>query len=119
MKKSSVLFFVIFVLPNFNVWSCGDYLASAQVKMRDGVSGLVINPDSLSEINLKVEFQESSKLSPYIGRMIETEIVIREKMDFTSGLVASIGKIKVTTPDPLAHHKGTSLKLIKSFDCKK
>ncbi|MBC7540885.1 MAG: hypothetical protein H7281_18840 [Bacteriovorax sp.] len=114
---SILLFLTLAVCPK--AWSCGEYLASAQVIMKDGVSSLVINPDSKSEINLKVDFNESSKLSPYIGRMIEADVKIEEKMDFTRGLVASIGTIKVIAPDPLAHHKGTSLKLLKKIDCKK
>jgi hypothetical protein len=121
MKKCSsalvILILALVICPK--AWSCGEYLVAAQVLMKDGVSSLVINPDSKSEINLKVEFNESSKLSPYIGRMIEAEVKIEEKMDFTRGLVASIGTIKVIAPDPLAHHKGTSLKLLKKIDCKK
>jgi hypothetical protein len=100
-------------------WSCGDYLIRANVVMKNGVAGLVINPDTQSEINLKVKFDESSKLSPYVGRMIESTVTIPKKMDFTQGVVSSIGGILVIAHDPLAPSKGTSLKLVKVRNCKK
>lgn len=100
-------------------FSCGDYLVSAEVIMKDGASSLVINPGTKSEINLKVEFNESAKLSPYIGRLIETMGRMEEPMDQTRGVLVTLGSIKVLKPDPLSTSKGTSLKNINKMDCKK
>jgi hypothetical protein len=112
--------FILFILINSSsAWSCGDYLVKAQVVMKNGVASLVVNPETQSEINLKVKFSESSKLSPYIGRMISSKVTIPEKMDFTQGIVTSIAEITTILPDPLAPGKGTSLKLIKIRNCKK
>lgn len=99
--------------------SCGTYLVDAQVIMKNGLSSLVINPGTRSEINLKVEFNESAKLSPYIDRFIETKVKIEEKMDFTRGVVASMGPITAIVADPLAPSKGTKFQLLKKEDCKK
>ena len=115
--KSTVLLFAL--ASTSNAFSCGDYLARAQVVMKNGASSLVINPDTKSEINLKVEFKESAKLSPYIGRFIETLVRMEEAMDATRGEVVSLGSIKVLVPDPLANSKGTSMKLINKIECKK
>lgn len=117
MIKSCILVFTIVTSPM--ALSCGDYLVAAQVIMKDGASSLVINPGTKSEINLKVEFGESAKLSPYINRTIETLVRINEPMDATRGNAATIGSIKVLVPDPLSTTKGTSLKLINKIDCKK
>lgn len=85
--------------------------------MKDGFSSLVINPGTKSEINLKVEFNESAKLTPYIDRLIETHAKIEEKMDYTRGVVASLGPITPIIPDPLSPSKGTKMELIKSEKC--
>lgn len=110
------LFLIIF---SSSAFSCGEYYTAAQVVMKDGLSTLVINPDTKSEINLKVEFNESGKLSPYLNRFIEAKVQIEEKMDFTRGVVSHIDDIKVIVPDPLAQAKGTKLTLLKKADCKK
>ena len=122
MNKCSfrnTLFALIFTLANTAYATCGDYYAAAQVVMKNGISALVINPGTISEINLKVEFGESSKLSPYIGRLIETEVKIEEKMDYTKGLVSKIGEIKIIAPAPLSPGAGTSFKLLKKINCRK
>lgn len=116
MKRILVL---AFTLISSTAWSCGEYQVKAQVIMKDGVSSLVIYPGTISEINLKVEFNESAKLSPYINRVIEAKVTMEEKMDFTRGNVSKIENIKVIVPDPLAADKGMSLKIIKKTDCKK
>ncbi len=102
-----------------SAWSCGEYLVKAQVSMKDGLSSLIVYPGTISEINLKIEFNESAKLSPYINRVIEAKVTIEEKMDFTRGNVSKIENIKAIVPDPLAPDKGMGLKLIKETDCKK
>lgn len=119
MKKYSFLALVFFFFFFQNAHACGDYLVSAQVVMKEGKSTLVINPESKSEINLNVDFKESSKLSPYLGRLIETLVRIEEAMDATRGEVQSIGSIKVLVPDPLANSKGTQMKLVNKMECKK
>ncbi|MDD4976456.1 MAG: hypothetical protein PHY93_19010 [Bacteriovorax sp.] len=112
------LFLLIALINAPQAFSCGDYLIQAEVVMKNGVSFLVINPGSESEINLKVAFKETPKLAPYIGRFIQTKIKIERPMDATRGEVASIEGIKVLVPDPLLSGKGTSMKMIKSMDCK-
>jgi len=67
---------------------------------------------------LKVEFNESAKLSPFIGRLIETKGKIEEKMDHTRGVVASLGPISPLSPDPLSQTKGTKMELLAKEDCK-
>lgn len=119
MRKMKSTLLLLSLICSANAFSCGDYLVSAQVVMKDGASSLVINPDTKSEINLKVEFKESAKLSPYIGRFIETLVRMEEAMDATRGEVISLGSIKVLVPDPLANSKGTSMKLINKIECKK
>lgn len=119
MRKMKSTLLLLSLISSTNAFSCGDYLVSAQVVMKDGASALVINPDTKSEINLKVEFKESAKLSPYIGRFIETLVRMEEAMDATRGEVISLGSIKVLVPDPLANNKGTSMKLINKIECKK
>lgn len=96
---------------------CGDYLIAAEVKMINGLSTLVVNPGTKSEINLKVEFNESAKLSPYIDRFIEVVAKMEVPMDETRGSVTTLGTIKVLPPNPLATSKGTSMKLINKRDC--
>ena len=86
--------------------------------MKKGRASFVINPQTQSEINLAVEFQESSKLSPYIDRFISTTVLIDKPMDATIGLVKSIGSIKELPPNPLANGMGTKMELIKKIDCK-
>jgi hypothetical protein len=102
-----------------NASTCGSYLVDAKVVMKNGLSSLVINPGTKSEINLKVEFNESAKLSPYIDRFIETNVRIEEKMDYTRGVVASLGAITTIVPDPLAPSSGTKFQLLKKEECKK
>lgn len=97
--------------------SCGTYLVQAQVVMKEGFSTLVINPGTKSEINLKVQFNESAKLSPYIDRFIETKATIEEKMDFTRGVVASLGEIKELVPEPLSTSRGTKFQLLSAKAC--
>lgn len=99
--------------------SCGTYLVKAQVIMKDGLSSLVINPGTKSEINLKIEFNESAKLTPFINRLIETNAKIEEKMDYTRGVVAGLGPINSIVPDPLSPSKGTKFELVKEEKCKK
>lgn len=119
MKLVNTLLFSYLVFNTSCFASCGSYLVNAQVVMKNGLSSLVINPGTKSEINLKVEFNESAKLTPYINRMIETKVKIEEKMDYTRGTVASLGPITVIAPDPLAPSKGTKFQLIQAEDCKK
>lgn len=119
MRKMKSTLLLLSLISSANAFSCGDYLVSAQVVMKDGASSLVINPETKSEINLKVEFKESAKLSPYIGRFIETLVKMEEAMDATRGEVISLGAIKVLVPDPLANSKGTIMKLINKIECKK
>ena len=121
MKKYQLLvvFFSFTGLFTSPALGCGDYLVSAQVVMKEGASTLIINPKTKSEINLKVDFKESAKLSPYIGRLIETIVRIEEPMDATRGEVLTIGPIKVLVPDPLANTKGTQMKIVKKMECKK
>lgn len=102
-----------------SAFSCGDYLVRAQITMKNGISGFVINPGTRSEINLKPDFNESAKLSPYINRMIEAKIRIDEQMDFNIGKVEHIDDIKIIAPDPLAQGKGTKLTVLKKADCLK
>ncbi len=118
MNSKWLLIFITLAFSQASFSSCGTYLLRAQVLMKDGFSSLVINPGTRSEINLKVEFSESSKLSPYIGRLIETKGKIEEKMDHTRGVVASLGPISPLAPDPLSQSKGTKMELLKKEDCK-
>lgn len=119
MTFRSALVSIMLACSQASFATCGTYLVDAQVVMKDGFSTLVINPETKSEINLKVEFNESAKLSPYIDRMIESKIKIEEKMDYTRGIVASLGAITPIVPDPLAPSKGTKFQLLKKEDCKK
>lgn len=119
MKLKIVLVILTLVSSQASVGSCGTYLVNAQVIMKNGLSSLVINPGTKSEINLKVEFNESAKLSPYIDRLIETKVKIEEKMDHTQGVVASLGQITPLVSDPLSPSKGTKFQLIQKADCKK
>lgn len=119
MKKFKLLTAFICLTSSSLALSCGDYLLKAQVIMKGGVSSLVVNPGTKSEINLKVEFKESSKLSPYIGRLIETTAKMEKEMDKTIGEVTALGPIKVLVPDPLANAKGTSMQLINKMECLK
>ncbi len=113
------LFLFLCLIFSVNAWACGDYDVRALVVMKDGFAGLVINPKTKSEINLKVEFNESAKLSPYIDRFIEAQITITDKMDFTMGTASTINNIKVLVPDPLAQGSGTKMTQTKASDCKK
>lgn len=119
MNTSKTLIITGLILFSFGAFACGEYQARALVKMNEGQSGLVINPDTKSEINLKVDFNESIKLSPYIGRFIETLVKIEVPMDATRGEVSKLGPIKVLVPNPLASNKGTSLKPVNISECKK
>lgn len=119
MKNIKSLILLLAVAYPVSALTCGNYLVKALVVMKDGVSSLVINPDTKSEINLKVEFNQSAKLSPYIGRFIETQLTITRPMDATRGEASTLGSIKVLTPDPLANNMGTSMKLIKKMNCSK
>lgn len=116
MKK--ILLTALFLISSV-AWPCGQYKVKALVKMKDGVSNLVIHPGTISEINLNFDFNESAKLSPYIGQVIEAKVTMEEKMDFTKGSVTKIENIKVIVPDPLAQDQGMVLKIIKASDCKK
>ena len=113
-----ILLFIVFLLP-IKVWACGEYFARALVLMKNGISSLVINPKSISEINLIVDFDESLKLSPYVGRTIETHITILKEMDKNKGYVSSIADIKAVASNPLSNSKGTSLALLKSLKCQR
>ncbi len=86
--------------------------------MKDGLSTLVINPGTKSEINLKIEFNESAKLTPFIDRLIKTNATIEEKMDYTRGVVAALGPITAIVPDPLSPSSGTKFDLLKEEKCK-
>ena len=118
MKKIFLYSLFAFVFSHA-AFSCGEYLVRAQVTMKNGISGFVINPGSKSEINLRPEFNESAKLSPYIDHMIEAKVRIDEQMDFTVGKVALIEDVKIIAPDPLAPGKGTKLTVLKKVECKK
>ncbi|MFA6237572.1 MAG: hypothetical protein WC635_09620 [Bacteriovorax sp.] len=117
MEKLKLLTTLICLTSSTLALSCGDYLIKAQVIMKDGVSSLVVNPGTKSEINLKVEFKESSKLSPYIGKLIETTARMDKEMDETLGFLATLGPIKILVPNPLANAKGTSMNIIKKTEC--
>lgn len=118
MNLKRILIIIALAFSQAGYSSCGTYLLRAQVMMKDGFSSLVINPGTRSEINLKVEFNESAKLSPFIGRLIETKGKIEEKMDHTRGVVASLGPISPLSPDPLSQTKGTKMELLTKEDCK-
>lgn len=106
--KSFVLFFLILLaLTEASFSSCGTYHIKALVVMKDGFASLVINPGTKSEITLKVEFNESAKLSPYINRLIETTARLQGPMDETRGLISSLGPIEALASDPLSPSKGT------------
>jgi hypothetical protein len=111
----SLFSFISFMQKSY---SCGQYNVSAAVIMKEGYPSLVINPGSKSEINLTVEFAQTSKLAPYIGRSINTLVQIDKEMDNTIGVINKIGEIKVIPPDPLAPHLGTSFNLIEKSRCK-
>ncbi len=113
-----VIFFILSTISISSWATCGDYQAVAKVEMTAGQIALLINPSSKSEIYLRVEFPEQSKLSPYINRFISSTISISQEMDFTRGVVSKIENIAEAIPDHLATSKGTKLKLIKKFKCK-
>lgn len=117
MNFKWIFFLITLAFAQAGFSSCGTYLIEAQVVMKDGLSALVINPGTKSEINLKVRFNESAKLTPYIDRFIETKAVIEEKMDYTRGVVASLGEIKEILPEPLATSKGTKFQLLSAKAC--
>lgn len=119
LLKLLVLSVLVLIPALSHASSCGDYLVAAEVKMINGLSTLVVNPGTKSEINLKVEFNESAKLSPYIDRFIEVVASMEVPMDETRGSVTTLGTIKVLPPNPLATSKGTSMKLINKMECKK
>jgi hypothetical protein len=118
MKKKLLIAALFSTLFINKLYACGEYKAHALVVMKNGESMLVINPETKSEINLKVAFDQLGKLSPYIGRTIETKIVI-SKMDYTRGFVKSMGEIKVILTDPLSQTKSTKLELILKKACVK
>ena len=97
--------------------ACGGYETIGKVMMKDGVSGLVIYPDTKSQIDLRVEFNESTKLSPYIDTFIKAKISV-EQLDLTFGYVTKISDITSTLPNQLATDKGTKLKQLTKAPCK-
>lgn len=98
---------------------CGQYIIGAKVKMMNGLSTLVVYPNTDSEINLKVDFNESIKLTPYLKRTVEVRAKINEEMDFTIGKIAKIESIKEILSDPLASDSGTYFKQSKIENCLK
>ncbi len=110
-----LVFFSILFSPK--VFSCGDYLIHAEVKLKDGGFFLVINPQTQSEISLQVIFNEAPKLAPYKNRFIETIGTLNKEMEFNKGNISKLDSIKVLVPDLLASDKGTSMKLVRSQDC--
>jgi len=119
MKPSFAVIALIANIYSNSAFPCGVYNIAAKVVMVDGFSTFVINPKTKSEINLKVEFNESAKLTPYIERIITARVKIDEKMDFTRGKIAKIESLKEIPPDPLANDSGTYLKQINEEKCKK
>lgn len=115
MKK---MFLLMSALISYQAYACGDYQVSAQVLLKEGDFSLVVNPGTLSQINLKVDFEESLSLSPYVGRIIGAKIHV-DQMDNTLGQVSSVSGIKALISDPLLNNKGTSMTLVKKSDCKK
>ncbi len=101
-----------------NAFSCGLYSVASKVIMKDGKPCLVVNPGTKSEINLTIEYSETSKLVPYVGRSIKTKVQIDKEMDNTQGIVNRIGEIQVIPPGPLAPNLGTSFDLIEKTKCK-
>jgi hypothetical protein len=116
MKRLCV-FLLLLLLSSTSLFACGDYLIDAIAVMKEGFPALIINPGTKSEINLKVEFAETPKLSPYINRLIEVSATMTKPMDYTQGEIAKLAKIKVLVPDPLAQGQGTKMTLIKKAKC--
>ena len=60
---------------------CGEYRTIAKVTMREGAPSMIVYPDSKSEIFLKANPIESTKLAPYLNRYIMADLLILKKND--------------------------------------
>lgn len=117
------IFFIVNILICLNIKAedrpCGEYNIVARVEMQDGFPVLLINPKTKSQITLTTIHSERPKLTPYLDRNLKAKITIHEAFDKTQGKFDLIEDLENAIPDPLASSSGTSLTLIKRFECKK
>lgn len=114
--KSIIL--AILILTGVRAQACGLYQVKAQVQLINGYPRLVIYPETQSEINLSIKFEETPQLSAYIDGTVSAQVHI-SSVDATLGNVDKIENIQRIFTNPLSRSQGTDIRLINYEKCKK
>ena len=100
------------------ITSCAEYEVRGVVRSEKSISRIVVNENTMSEINIALSRSQQIKLLPYINRPVTITLILDEKFDGTKGSSQKIINVKNRIPDPLKPGD-TGVMIKNKMECKK